>query len=352
MLFIAYGCQNKAVWNALKLHVEFIKDTGESISFMVEKRDYAVVKQDYPTQPIFTYKNSLDLIVQLINIKEKKIFSPVMFTTLYAVASKILKSKEIYYWVQGAVPEESFLRYQSKLKYKVLSTIEYFALMLADKQILVSPEMKHHLERKHHRSYNESIIIPCISEFSYDGSPKEKESFVYIGGMSAWQRIDLMLEMFNEIMTFKPKAHLYIATLEQTIALEFVEKHLDPAYRDHVTVLSIRDRREVEHFLSTKEYGFLIREDIVVNQVSSPIKLAEYLSCGVNVIISRAVKSYAPLIENEKAGVSVGNDNKIGEKLQNFLPNPQHAMAVYQKYFSKEKHINNYHQFLKRGEVV
>ncbi|MBU1668203.1 glycosyltransferase [bacterium] len=351
MLFIAYGCQNKAVWNALKLHVDFIESTGEAVSFMVDKRYYDSVKHDYADKAIYSYANTFDLMLQLIKIEDKKIFSPVMFTTLYSGIAKILKSKEIYYWVQGSVPEESFLRHQSKLKNRLLSAIEYGALSVSDKNILVSDEMQKHLEKKHNKSYENSIVVPCVSEFSYDGSPKEKDSFVYIGGMSAWQRVDLMLQMFNQIMKLKPNAHLYIATLEKEIATQYINEHLDKAYHENVKLLSISDRSQIAHFLSTKEYGFLIREDIVVNQVSSPIKLAEYLSCGVNVIISDAVKSYASHIENEGAGIAVKSDNEITKKLQNFTPSSDNAIKVYQKYFSTEQHTNSYIKLLNKDKV-
>ena len=351
MLFIAYGCQNKAIWNALKLHVDFIESTGESVSFMVDKRYYNEVKNDYSEKPIYCYSNSFDLTVQLIKIKEKKIFSPVMFTTLYSGFAKLLKSKEVYYWVQGSVPEESFLRHQSILKNRFLSAIEYGALSIADKNILVSDEMQKHLEKKHNRTYKNSIVVPCVSEFSYDGSSKEKDSFVYIGGMSAWQRVDLMLQMFNQIMTFKPNAHLYIATLEKEIATHYINEHLDKAYHKQVKLLSIADRSQIAHFLSTKEYGFLIREDSVVNHVSSPIKLAEYLSCGVNVIISDAVKSYASTIANEGAGINVNGVDDITHKLQAFTPSSVYAVNVYQKYFSREQHTNSYIKLLNKDKV-
>lgn len=351
MVFIAYGCQNKAVWNALKLHVDFIASTGEAVSFMVDKRYYKQVKSDYSDKLIYRYSNTFDLMLQLVKINDTKIFSPVMFTTLYSGLAKILKSKEVYYWVQGSVPEESFLRHKSKLKNRLLSAIEYGALSVADKKILVSDEMQKHLEKKHNRRYKNSIIVPCVSEFSYDGSPKEKDSFVYLGGMSAWQRIDVMLQMFNSIMKFKPHAQLYIATLEEETATYYINQYLEKGYHGNVKLLSINNRTEIAHFLSTKAYGFLIREDIVVNQVSSPIKLAEYLSCGVNVIISDAVKSYASIIEDEGAGICVAIDHDITKKLQNFTPSIDNAIEVYQKYFSTKQHTHSYSQLLQKESV-
>ncbi len=346
MLFIAYDCQNRAVWNALKLHVDFIESTGESISFLVDKRYYDIIKKDYSSIMIYKYSNTIDLLKQLMFIKEIRLFSPVMFTTVYAGIVKLFKSKEIYYWVQGAVPEESFLRNQSLIRTKLLSTIEHFALLVSDKNIFVSNEMKNYLKEKHNRIFNNSIIVPCISEFSYDGSKKEKDSFVYIGGMSAWQRIDEMLKMFNYIIQIKPNAHLYIATLEQDVAYKYIEKYLDKKYHTNITLLSINDRSQITNFLSTKEYGFLIREDIVVNQVSSPIKLAEYLSCGVSVIISSAVKSYAHNIEKEGVGICIDKSEDIIHKLKTFIPNINRNIAFYNKYFSVEQHTKSYEQLI------
>ena len=350
MLFIAYDCDNKAVWNALKLHVEFVKELEDNVSFLVYKSYYNIVKMDYPDKNIYTYTSLFDLMVKLIQIKETNIFSPVIFSTLAAFPSKIFKFKKVYYWVQGSIPEESFLKHQSKPKYHILSTLEYLALSASSKNIFVSTHMQFYLEQKYHKNFNKSIIVPCISEFSYDGLEKEKDSFVYIGGMSAWQRVDIMLQMFNQILEYKPNARLYIATLEKEVAQKEVEKYLDSKYLNSIEILSITNRAEISSFLSTKEYGFLIREDIVVNNVSSPIKLAEYLSCGVNVIISDAVKSYAPIVEKQKAGISMNSAENIVEKLKSFTHNTSNAIDVYQKYFSKEEQLNSYNMLLNRKE--
>lgn len=350
ILFIAYDAENRAVWNAIKLHVEFAKELGQEISFIVNNRYVDIVKKDYPNSPIYGYSTLVNLAFKLVKIDASYIFSPVMFTTVSTLLAKIFSRKKIFYWVQGAVPEESFLRHSSKLRYYFLSTIEYLALLISDKNIFVSTQMKSYLETKTKRAFTHSVVVPCISEFSYDGSTKEKDSFVYIGGMSAWQRVDIMLQMFNEILKLKPHAHLYIATLEKDKAHQEVKKHLESSNIKSVTILSIDNREEIPHFLSTKEYGFLIREDIVVNNVASPIKLAEYLSCGVNLIISDAVSSYASIVEEESAGIKISSNEDIVMKLQSFKPNSSASLAVYKKYFSKEAHLSNYKQLLSNNQ--
>jgi glycosyltransferase involved in cell wall biosynthesis len=350
ILFIAYDCENKAVWNAIKLHVEFAKASQKEISFIADNRYKDIVERDYPNHKVYGYSSLLNLSMQLNRIDAEYIFSPVMFTTLLSFPAKLLSHKKVLYWVQGAVPEESYLRHQSKARYHLLSAIEYLGLRIAHKNIFVSTEMKRALEKKTKQNLDNSIVVPCISEFTYDGSTKERDSFVYIGGMSAWQRVDIMLEMFNEILKEKPQAKLYIATLEQERAKTLIEEYLDNNYQDNIILLSINDRKEIPHFLSTKEYGFLIREDIVVNNVSSPIKLAEYLSCGVNVIISEAVTSYASLIEEHGAGLKISSEDDIITKLKNFRPNTQNAIELYHKHFSKEQHQESYLKLLSSEE--
>ena len=343
IVFIAYGCYNSAVWNAFQMHIEFIRTLGYPISFIVEEKYSEIVKKDYPKNKLYTYRNIFDLMIKLTNVEEEILYSPASGITTSTLFAKAIKNKKVYYWVQGVIPEESFLKHQSKIRYFVLSIIEYLALTISSKQIFVSDEMKIYLEMKYKKSYSKSIVVPCVSEFKDDNSVKEKDSFVYLGGMSAWQRVDRMLELFNDIVEYsKPNAKLYIATLEKQQAEAYVQKYLSPKYHKNVKVLSIVNREEIPHFLSTKEFGFLIREESVVNYVSSPIKLAEYLSCGVNVIISESVKSYASIIEKNGAGIKVEEQERFRSSFNQYISNRDNAHKVYDYFFSSEKHLKSY----------
>lgn len=347
ILFIAYDCNNKAVWNALKIHVKLIQSLGYTITFIVDTRYQQIVKLDYPHSKIYTYKSLFNLMIRLNSLPERKMYSPATFSTLATLLAKVFKSKEVYYWVQGVIPEESFLRHQSKVRYIVLSLIEYLSLAISSKQIFVSNEMQKYLEKKYKKKYIQSIIIPCISEFKDDKSDKEKDSFVYIGGMSTWQRIDKMLAIFDDIVKINSNAKLYIATLEKEQAQEYIELYLSKENHERVEVLSLDNREKIQSFLSTKEYGFLIREENIVNHVSSPIKLAEYLSCGVNVILSASVKSYASYIDKNAAGISLKEKENINGKFNKYIPSRENALNVYEYFFSEEIHLSHYKELLK-----
>lgn len=81
---------------------------------------------------------------------------------------------------------------------------------------------------------------------------------------------------------------------------------------------------EVPEYLLAADYGLLIRENSITNYVASPVKFAEYLSCGLKVIISSELGDYSALTMKHNLGYVIdslsGNSNlgkvEIGEKLR------------------------------------
>ena len=80
-------------------------------------------------------------------------------------------------WMQGIVPEESYLRRHSRLRRAVLSFVERLVLKRADLLLLVSSEMLIHYETKYGLSLaGKSFIMPCFSETKpYAGAFAAKE---------------------------------------------------------------------------------------------------------------------------------------------------------------------------------
>ena len=80
----------------------------------------------------------------------------------------------------------------------------------------------------------------------------------------------------------------------------------------------------------------------MVNQVAAPIKFLEYLSCGVNVIMTNAVPSYAKLVEENNVGTVV-DINAENITIKPYNPN---AKEVYNKYFNRETYVDKYKTLL------
>jgi hypothetical protein len=344
MLFHAYEIDNRAVWNAMQQHVRLLIQSGEDITFIVHIKNVALVQQQFPMNAIITYNHYFNFIKAIINNNEKEIFCPSFIDVIMVLPIRLFKKFAIYYWNQGIAPEESYMRHKSKLRKYLLSSAEYLALKFSSTQILVSTEMKRFLEAKYSLKLH-SIIIPCSSDLTYQNIEKIKDSYVYVGGMSVWQRFDTIIKMFNIIVHSTPNAMLYIATGDLDIAKQIIRTHIDTQFQDRISLQSINDRSTMETFLNTMQYGFLIRDDDPVNNVASPIKLAEYLSCGVNVIISNALTSYAPLVEQYGAGISVKTLKDI-EKLKTFSYSVENSLRLYQDYFSEANLLDTYKTIL------
>lgn len=345
MLFNAYGIHNRAIWNAMQLHAQLIEKAGEPILFLVHEQQQEIVRESFPSHPILTYKNYADFLQAIKSSEESSIFTSTFSDTLKALPALLFKKLKIYYWVQGIEAEESYMRNRSTARRWIISQLEKISLHFSEYQILVSPYMKTYLENKHNMTLDHSIIIPCTSDLRYNNTLKIKNSFTYVGGMAVWQRFDIMLGMFNRIAIERPDAHFYVATGAIEQAKTLIQTHVDPQFHHQISVRSIDDRQSMEDFLNTMEYGFLIRDDDPVNNVSSPIKLAEYLSCGVNVIISDAVTSYAPLVESYGAGISVRTIDDI-DKLQNFPVSAEASLHLYNERFDEARLIEIYRGIL------
>ncbi len=205
-------------------------------------------------------------------------------------------------WFQGVGSHESYLRNKSKLRFYILWFLEMLSISFAGKIIFVSDFMRDFYIKIYPWCEIKSEVKYCTSDLCYDENiEKIPNSFCYVGGCSKWQNIGKMLDLFVELKNMNSARHLYIATNDVIQIRDMLrEKNIDS--EQGLTVCTIRDRGEMQRFLSAMEMGFLLRDDILINNVSSPIKLAEYLSCDINVITTSALTSFVDELNATKAG--------------------------------------------------
>jgi hypothetical protein len=80
--------------------------------------------------------------------------------------------------------------------------------------------------------------------------------------------------------------------------------------------------KQVPEYLIAGDYGLLIREETVTNNVASPVKFAEYLACGLQVIISKNLGDYSHFVKQNRCGHMVDEFNvatrtNLNERLRN-----------------------------------
>jgi glycosyltransferase involved in cell wall biosynthesis len=80
-------------------------------------------------------------------------------------------------------------------------------------------------------------------------------------------------------------------------------------YRDRVFMSHVKPN-QVHNILKRCDYGIIFRKNNVTNNVSSPVKVAEYLSAGLKVLITSNVGDYSSIIVENKLGFLVNNYNE------------------------------------------
>ncbi len=104
------------------------------------------------------------------------------------------------------------------------------------------------------------------------------------GGTSAWQQNERIVAHF-ELLGVK------IINLSK---IEIDAPHVSNLFVDY---------SDVPRYLMAADIAVLWREDNIVNHVASPVKFAEYVCCGLPVVVSRSVCGAAAFIQNGHPGV-------------------------------------------------
>lgn len=327
--------QQPAICSSMMMHVSLMESAGYEVVLLKNRSVIFEFNEKYNK---IIYSN----IKQLKKITKDNNISDLWTTTAdYAIRLKLARiGVPIYLWKQGDAAAESYMRHHSYLRKWVLQLIDAYALRKVAGVIYVSDAMKEYYENKY-GVRTKSIVVPCLSEFAnskVENVERIHNSFVYIGGLSVWQCFDEILKLYAKIRTDKSVFHII------TLNTEAARKKVIEIVGDdkNIEIYGITDRTQIPATLNKFEYGFLIRKNDVVNQVAAPIKFLEYLSCGVNVIMTDAVPSYAKLIEETNVGTVV-DMNAENITINPYNPN---AKEVYKKYFNRESYVDQYRSLL------
>ena len=183
--------------------------------------------------------------------------------------------------------ENSLSKYFRKALWEFL---ERFALKHAEKIFFVSETMLGHYKRKYGYAKKNHFIMPCFNQeldlscFTVD--KYKSPSFVYAGSMSRWQCIDETLLLYKKIKQQFPQAALTLLTKEQEYAKQLCEKY-------HVTAdIQFVPSSELQNKLKEYKYGFIVRDDITVNNVATPTKMNSYMAAGVIPVYSDVIGDF------------------------------------------------------------
>jgi glycosyltransferase involved in cell wall biosynthesis len=219
-----------------------------------------------------------------------------------AKASLLKPKNRIVHWFQGVEPEERrFLHGGTKgeLQYLLWNVLERIVARKADHCIFVSSEMLQHYEQKH-KVQSSGFIMPCYNAaFDERNIASQNKcrtmNLVYAGSMHPWQRVADVLAIFREIQKLNSDARLTLLTRE----LDTARKLSMEQGVSKVDIRSVPAERIAEE-LAQFSCGFILRNEMLINEVSTPTKLSSYLAAGVMPVITTATPALGRMIEDTK----------------------------------------------------
>lgn len=202
--------------------------------------------------------------------------------------------KNIILDVHGSVPEEMDFNGRTKLARK-LKRIEQRFFRFSSILVYVSEQMKNYYEEKYPLVLSKTVIVkPIYSTNVLKKSSTSDEDalrdelgikpqttvFIYAGNLQKWQNFDLMLDAIKRID--QTSCHYIILTSEIKAAQEKVSNVNIP--QERVTIRCVSPT-ELNRYYSISHYGFILRDDHILNQVAAPTKMVEYLYFGLIPIV-------------------------------------------------------------------
>ena len=199
-----------------------------------------------------------------------------------------LEGKKIILDLHGTVPEEMLFNNQ-KIKSKIYDKIENNLIRKVSDIICVSNSMINYYKRKYPELTTNYHLKPIFSigsnndkenntddNLKYKLGIKESDTVIlYSGNLQRWQNIDLMLDIIGKLDN---KNYKYLMLTGQPY--EFSQKIIDNPNKDKFIIRSVKPD-ELGPYYRLSHYGFLLRDDIILNNVAAPTKLIEYLSYGI-----------------------------------------------------------------------
>lgn len=251
------------------------------------------------------------------------------------------RPKKIISWIQGVTPEECWMTTKNPfsriIKYILYSIEEKLLLKNSSLIFFVSEQMHQHYKKKYGYNKNNYFIMPCFNQYlNIDAFNNDKYSvpkFVYSGSLAKWQCFEETVILFKMIREEIKDATFTIYTSERELAKTILEKYGIEAELKYVPYNQMADEMKVY------KYGFLIREDVVVNRVATPTKMNSYLANGIIPIYSNVIGAFAKEFKGKKFFIPMNNniDGSIGKlvALESSLIEASDVLSEYQEIFSQ-----------------
>jgi glycosyltransferase involved in cell wall biosynthesis len=261
------------------------------------------------------------------------------------------RKQKIIIWFQGAVPEEAYLVFKSKIKKFYWEVFEKIALKYSYLNLFVSNAMYKHYNNKYKYEQDNYLIIPCFnksinkSAFFY---PKKYDtnSFVYAGSLAKWQKINDILKIYKEIENNNLNTSLTIITKDTKQAKLLCQNLKIQTY--YIKYISYD---MIDNELKKYKFGFIIRDNITVNNVATPTKFSTYMANGIIPIYTNCIGDFSDWFKNINNKIELDCNLSITQMANkingfNLSSNSQNIYMEFEKIFKQYYDANKYKKII------
>lgn len=333
----------------------------------------------FPSRGLFVYLNAmlwhLKLKETYKNCDELLLFSRMICGKEISILKKLSPIPLIFYYdARAASAEEN--KYAavknndfSYNKFKTFAHIyytEYKTVSIADRIFSVSNVLKKYFFTNYNTEPKKVFIYPCLSDaskFYFDeqirlktrielGFNDKNQVYLYAGGVAGdYHIINNIFEFYNYISNKNPDARFLLLSKDNLAIEEKLKQY--PILKKTLTYKSVSNN-EMINYLNAADFGLLFRDNVLMNNVASPSKFAEYMLSGLPCIISEGVGDYTEFCRNEGVGVVV-NETEMNnwdifdyEKINGCHFDRKEIADIGKKLFSKQSVVEDIIEEFKR----
>ncbi len=237
-----------------------------------------------------------------------------------------------------------------------IDTWERKAVNESDYRIAVSQKLVQYWTTRYGYTGNAYVVIPCTLNSGFKASAATEASRIsgratlgfdtadivlaYSGSTAGWQSFSLLKTYLSALLGQHPLVKILFLSPEDpniTALEKEVPGRVKRAWVKH---------QDVPATLAACDYGILIREESITNEVASPTKFAEYLSAGLPVLASAGIGDYSDFIRTHHCGTILKTDQPIPELVPTPPEERNRLINLVQTHFTKSAHKRSYEQLL------
>lgn len=366
MIYLTYNDQPSGIYNSQVIDVVKYLNSNQSsekvklvalISIRSFLKNRNLIKQRLPDSVVFPMFPKPGLwrlnyfIIKFLISSHKIIMARGPFAASLALRLKSSgKINKVIFDGRGAYKAElnEYDVVQNETIKKEIAQIEKDVVLNSDFRLAVSNALVNYWKKEFGYDSDKHIVVPCTlsNDFVFDLPSKEmlkqiKQELgfgendivlVYSGSSAGWQSFKLVEDLLTKLMSTNENVKLLWLTNKLDENSDFVKQ-----FKVRIKTAWVKPE-VVKNYLFTGDYGILFRENSITNQVASPVKFAEYLSCGLNVMISENLGDFSEFVKQNNCG-TVGNIISLSSTSYE-TKHKNHRLAIH--FLKKENYKEDY----------